>query len=696
MIAASCSQPRRLPVVLVLLSLCAAASLAAAPQKRAETVPQPDRAAAYYHYTLAHLYQQLATEHMQREYLNRAIEEYEAAIKADPSASYIRLQLVEVYAKFNRLDEAVTEAQKILAVEPRNTEVRKLLGEYYAQYAFDRRGSIDQSMLNSAIGQFEKVLEIEPADPEVLLQLSRLHRASQNPAKAETLLQKLLEADPQSSQGLTELGFLYLEMGDPQRAIEQLEKSRAAGQADQRALAGLAQAYEQAGENAKAAEIYRAFVDESGGRGNTLPARRAFANNLLMAGRLDEALEQYQILAGVEPDNAENHLRLSQIYREKRRFDDARESLRKAAEIAPEKMKLEVSYNLVLLLEEEGKSDEALAALEQLLKDTASDTYSAPEKRARVQLFEQLGALNRTHGHTEAAVKAFTAMGELDEEARPRAQIQIIESYRQGRDFDKAVETSKSAVEEFPKDRAIVSMRATVLAETGDSQAGAELLRKLLDGGEFDRDVYLSLAQVYEKGKMHDEAIEAAAKAEQLAKTDREKMAVWFAYGSVLERAKRFDEAEEKFSQVLRIDPDNAAALNYLGYMLADLDRRIDDAHDMIQKALDIDPDNGAYLDSLGWVYYRQERFELAERFLRRSLEQFKSDPVVHSHLADVYYKLGNNAEAKKHWQLSLEEWDRSPKADRDPVEIKKVRDKLAELETRVTSNSSETKSEKP
>jgi tetratricopeptide (TPR) repeat protein len=239
-------------------------------------------------------------------------------------------------------------------------------------------------------------------------------------------------------------------------------------------------------------------------------------------------------------------------------------------------------------------------------------------------------------------------------------------------------------------------MRATVLAETGDANAGAELLRKLLDDSELDRDVYLSLAQVYEKGRMHDQAIEAAAKAEELAKTDREKMAVWFTYGSVLERAKRFDEAEEKFTQVLRIDPDNAAALNYLGYMLADIDRRIDDAHDMIQKALDIDPDNGAYLDSLGWVYYRQERFELAERFLRRSLEQFKSDPVVHSHLGDVYYKLGNNEQAKEHWQRSIEEWERSPKADRDPAEIKKVRDKLAQLETRMSSNSSETKNEKP
>jgi tetratricopeptide (TPR) repeat protein len=185
-------------------------------------------------------------------------------------------------------------------------------------------------------------------------------------------------------------------------------------------------------------------------------------------------------------------------------------------------------------------------------------------------------------------------------------------------------------------------------------------------------------------------------KAEALAKTDRDKMAVWFAHGSVLERAKKYDEAEAKFEQVLKLDPDNPGALNYLGYMLADLNRRLDDAHDMIQKALDTDPDNGAYLDSLGWVYYRQERFDLAERFLVRSLEQFKRDPVVHSHLGDVYHKLGRNAQAQQHWQRSLEEWESSPKADRDPVEIQKVREKLNELKTRMSSASPDSPSSKP
>jgi tetratricopeptide (TPR) repeat protein len=693
-IAAPHSQPRRSSLALILLPLCLAAALSAGPQQPGETVSQPDRATAYYHYTLAHLYQQLAAEHMRREYLSRAVEEYQAAIKADPESDYIRLKLIELYASFNRLDDAVTEAQKILADDPGNVEVRRMLGKFYAQYAFDPRGSVDQGMLNSAIEQFEKILDVDAADQEALLQLSALYSAAQNPSKAEGVLKKLLEVDPGSSRGLTSLGFLYLNMGDPQRAVGQFEKVRELGQADQRALAGLAQAYEQAGENAKAAEIYRELIDEGGSGGNTLRARQALANSLLRAGRYDEALEQYQILAGAEPQNAENHLRLSQIYREKRRFDDARASLQKAAALATGRAQLDIKYNLVMLLESEGKTAEAIEALEQLIKDTEQDRYSPAEKRTRAGLYEQLGVLNRSQDRLEPAVEAFRAMAEADEESRPMALVSIVDTYRYARDYDKALERSKAAVEEFPKSRPVVSMRATVLAETGDAAAGAQSLRKLLDGGEQDRDIYLSLAQIYEKGKMYDKAVEAAQSAEKLAKTDREKIAVWFTYGSVLERAKKFDEAEAKFNQVLQLDPDNAATLNYLGYMLADLNRRVDDAHDMIQKALDLDPDNGAYLDSLGWVYYRQERFELAERLLVRSLEQFKQDPVVHSHLGDVYYKLGRTEQAREHWRRSLEEWERGPKADRDSAQIKQVRDKLGQLEARMSSASTESKEE--
>jgi tetratricopeptide (TPR) repeat protein len=120
--------------------------------------------------------------------------------------------------------------------------------------------------------------------------------------------------------------------------------------------------------------------------------------------------------------------------------------------------------------------------------------------------------------------------------------------------------------------------------------------------------------------------------------------------------------------------------------MLADLNKSLDEAHNMIQKALDREPDNGAFLDSLGWVYYRQDKLDLAERYLVRSLEKIKTDPVVHSHLGDVYFKQGKFEQAKEQWELALREWDRSPEADRDAAEIAKLKKKLADVNAELSS----------
>ncbi|MEZ5361322.1 MAG: tetratricopeptide repeat protein [Bryobacterales bacterium] len=168
-----------------------------------------------------------------------------------------------------------------------------------------------------------------------------------------------------------------------------------------------------------------------------------------------------------------------------------------------------------------------------------------------------------------------------------------------------------------------------------------------------------------------------------------------FAYASILERAKRFDEAEAKFRSLLDRDPENAGALNYLGYMLADRNVKLDEAHDMVQKALDLEPENGAYLDSLGWVYYRQDKLRLAERYLTRSLEQYGRDPVVHTHLGDVYFKMGDNEQARKHWEKSLEEWRKSAVADQDRTEMAKLEQKLEKLGVKVSKADEDAKKSK-
>jgi tetratricopeptide (TPR) repeat protein len=131
------------------------------------------------------------------------------------------------------------------------------------------------------------------------------------------------------------------------------------------------------------------------------------------------------------------------------------------------------------------------------------------------------------------------------------------------------------------------------------------------------------------------------------------------------------------FRRVLVNDSDNATALNYLGYMLADRGVRLEEALGYIKKALQMDPQNGAYLDSLGWAYYKLGNYVLAEENLRKASERIGNDPAVLDHLGDLYLKTDRLKMAAAYWERALREYGRSVSADVDNSDIANVQKKL-------------------
>jgi Flp pilus assembly protein TadD len=169
-----------------------------------------------------------------------------------------------------------------------------------------------------------------------------------------------------------------------------------------------------------------------------------------------------------------------------------------------------------------------------------------------------------------------------------------------------------------------------------------------------------------------------------LSKSDEEKEAVWFSRGAMLEKQKKFDEAEREFRKVLAVSPNNPGALNYLGYMLADRNVRVAEAEKMIAKALEQEPNNGAYLDSLGWAQYRLGKYDEALATLQRSVALVQKDSTIHDHLGDVYFKLNKLKEAIAAWQQSIKEWEASSPSERENVDISKVQKKLESAKSKM------------
>ncbi|MDX2149746.1 MAG: tetratricopeptide repeat protein [Bryobacteraceae bacterium] len=673
------------------LRLAAAACLLSAvsptqAQEAASTTapPKSAKAAAYYHYSMGHIYSELAEQYGNKgNYAQRAIEHYKQAIKADPASTAATSELTDLYIRTGQIRAAAQEAEEAIQQNPDNLSARRILAGLYTRMIGDsNQGRINERMLKQAIEQYSRITEKDTQDDESWLMLGRLHKVAQNSVEAEKAYKKALEIDPESEEAMSGLAMVYADLGDNKRATELLRKVSDKNP-NPRTLTALAGLYEQMREHALAAEALKRTL-------KVVPdnpeIKRALAQNLLYSDQLDEARKVYEELVEDDAKDTQSWLRLSQIHRQQRKFDKAREASAKAKALAPNDV--EVRFNDVSLLEAEGKTQDAINSLKHVLAETAKKSYTAPERNNRVILLERLGNMYRSAEQVEPAVETFRSISELDPDLGARASAQIIETYRLGKLYQKADQESAAALAKYPEDRAVKTVRASVLAEVGKPKEAVALLNTLFDG-KGDRETHLSIAQIHERTKNFSEMAKSLDAAHKLSDSKEEREAVSFMRGAMLEKMKKYDEAESEFRKILAENPESASVLNYLGYMLADRGVRLNEAKELIQKAVDQEPHNGAYLDSLGWVYFRLGNLELAERYLRESLARITKDPTVHDHLGDVLAKQGKYKEAVAQWEAALKEYHSGSPNDSDPAELAKIQKKLEGAKVRVAKEGS-------
>ena len=647
---------------------------------------------AYYNYAMGHLYSELSSVYGNRkEFLDQAIDYYKQALKLDPDARFLNAELSELYMRSGRVAEAVTDAERSLRENPNDLDARRILGRIYTRLIGDpnapgsnrRNDGVNEEMLRKAIEQHEFIVKAEPGDTDSLLLLGRLYRLDRRNVDAETAFKKVLETDSNNEVALRELALVYSSLGDTNKAIEMYTRVNSRNPTP-RTLLELASAYEQVRDFANAATVYKKVVDLNPEEVDVL---KRYAQALLFADKLDEARAVFESITAKKPDDVESFLRLSQIYRQQGSFEAARSANNKAKALAPDN--LEILYNDVNLLDAEGRADEAIDRLKAMIQEAEKARYTDAELNARTVLLERLGLLQRSTERYPDAVATFTKLAEADPNQAGRAEAQIVETYRMAKNFAKAEAVANEAYKKYPEDRTLIVVRASLLADLGKSDEAIRDMKIFMKGRE-DHQNYLTLSQIYEKAKKYPEMAEALAKAEELASGDEEVQTVTFLRGAMYERQKDFTKAEAEFRKVLARNPENASALNYLGYMLADRNIRLEESLQMIKKAVDLDPGNAAYLDSLGWIYFRMGKLHEAELALKQALQRMSKDPTIHDHLGDVYFEQGDLRQAVLSWDLALKEWKSNAPSERDEELISKLSAKLEKAKVSLAQQTSE------
>jgi tetratricopeptide (TPR) repeat protein len=149
---------------------------------------------------------------------------------------------------------------------------------------------------------------------------------------------------------------------------------------------------------------------------------------------------------------------------------------------------------------------------------------------------------------------------------------------------------------------------------------------------------------------------------------DSENSRLHFRLGVVYDKMGRRHNSIDAMKTVVRLRPDNADALNYLGYTYADMGINLDEAESLIQNALKIKPQDGYITDSLGWVYYKRGQYRQALEYLMKAVDLVPDDPVILEHIGDVHRKMNNAAEALDYYRRSIDKSSKNRNAIEDKI----------------------------
>jgi tetratricopeptide (TPR) repeat protein len=188
------------------------------------------------------------------------------------------------------------------------------------------------------------------------------------------------------------------------------------------------------------------------------------------------------------------------------------------------------------------------------------------------------------------------------------------------------------------------------------SQRSAEASRRLsgarLDQPDYALQLYLIESEAWAK---HQQPERASRLIEHALKEYPDDLSLLYTRAMLAEKRGDLVQLEQDLRFILEREPDNAMALNALGYTLADRTTRYAEAKVLIEQAHQLNPQDPAIMDSLGWVQFRLGNLSEAERLLRQAHERFP-DPEVAAHLGEVLWARGKHAEARKVWAAALKE----------------------------------------
>ncbi|MGD0015976.1 MAG: tetratricopeptide repeat protein [Verrucomicrobiia bacterium] len=473
--------------------------------------------------------------------------------------------------------------------------------------------------VDAALGEYQQALELDPQNVTLALRLANIHLARKEMATAITILETTAKANPNVADAWLWLGIAHQLNDQPAKAMTAFRRTLRIDPSQLGATRALVDLLLQKNQTAEAAKVLdAAFRQRSDDPRHWAWLGRIYTEALKQKPSLSprvspkiaqQCYEKARALAGNDPDIL---LLLADAYADNDDYVKAAETYEQLLTFRPDIAR--VRERLALNWIRADQKEKAVKVLEDILR----------HEPLRYEIYNYLGEIYEDMDQDDRAVIQYQQSLVVNtNQPTPYLRLAVIDMKQEK--YDDALRVLVTAKERFPLAYQIPYFTGLVHSEK----------------------------------KEYVPAVESFATAQSLAEQSPEEAqpdsAFYFYFGAACERAGDLDRAATLFRKSIELNPDNHAALNYLGYMWADKGIHLDEAITLIQKAVEIEPDNGAYLDSLGWVLFKLGRIEEAVKPLRQAAESEKDDATVLDHLADVLLSLGQRDEAVTTLRQALE-----------------------------------------
>ena len=509
--------------------------------------------------------------------------------------------------------------------------------------------------------------------------------------------------DPERALGAFFRGEVAMSRGDFEIALEAFEEASRLDPEEPRLHARLARLYVRQDEMPRALEEARFAVER---RPGDIESRMLLAGILFALGDEEDAASQYQIVIQQDLEATEAYLLLSSLYAKRGEYGRAKAVLEMLIEAQSDPAM--GYYYLGRLLANTGRLDQAHDALTEALQRqprsviVMTDIALVEEMRGQPEeanlLYRRVLALDPGN---EVARRRLAGMlvgqKKYDEALAEFRQLESIESdpsetrlkigliYFEKGDYESAAAEFNLVRRARPGDPTALYYLGIVHSETGESERARSLLEEIAEDEALYTDARLQLAYIAQQDgdlgaavdyanqarasapesagivelvialqRERDRLPEAIALARELVRDSPTNDHYRFVLGTLEDEAGNRRTALEHMREAIELNPENAAALNYLGYSLAETGKRLEEAEDLIRRALAVDPNDGFYIDSLGWVFYQRGQYEDAVEQLERAVELTGNDPIIHEHLADAYREVGRELEALQLYRAAI------------------------------------------